>query len=190
MSKRITVPKSTREQVLAEFNHRCALCGEVRPQVHHIDENPGNNDPFNLLPLCPNCHLTDQHNPTKTVDRLKLYFFRRHKDPTILKPQFEPLFSRARFLFVLDEVGTLETLKSLVVELQEFVAVLEMGAFYSSRLNSLLMPSYQIFVDAPDSDVEVERLWREHERQYRDKVQANRDAALKLLVELLRYQKW
>jgi len=26
-------------------------------QVHHIDENPGNNDLENLIPLCAVCHL-------------------------------------------------------------------------------------------------------------------------------------
>ena len=26
-------------------------------QVHHIDENPGNNDLENLIPLCATCHL-------------------------------------------------------------------------------------------------------------------------------------
>jgi len=26
-------------------------------QVHHIDENPGNNDLGNLIPLCAACHL-------------------------------------------------------------------------------------------------------------------------------------
>ena len=48
------------------FNHHCARCGLEcsRPkgsreflQVHHIDENPGNNDLENLIPLCARCHL-------------------------------------------------------------------------------------------------------------------------------------
>lgn len=49
------------------FNHHCAKCGqdcnipngskhEVL-QVHHIDENPGNNAIENLIPLCSRCHL-------------------------------------------------------------------------------------------------------------------------------------
>lgn len=48
------------------FNHHCARCGqncrnarsrEEQLQVHHIDENPANNDPENLIPLCARCHL-------------------------------------------------------------------------------------------------------------------------------------
>ena len=48
------------------FNYFCAKCGincrDVKNkkkvlQVHHIDENPGNNDIENLIPLCATCHL-------------------------------------------------------------------------------------------------------------------------------------
>ncbi|MBF0278608.1 MAG: HNH endonuclease [SAR324 cluster bacterium] len=48
------------------FNYHCARCGKVcnTPsdrkdllQVHHIDENPGNNHFENLIPLCAVCHL-------------------------------------------------------------------------------------------------------------------------------------
>ena len=48
------------------FNHHCARCVKdcSNPsnsrdllQVHHIDENPGNNQLENLIPLCSVCHL-------------------------------------------------------------------------------------------------------------------------------------
>ena len=48
------------------FDFYCARCGkDCRNsknagsvlQVHHIDENPGNNDLENLIPLCATCHL-------------------------------------------------------------------------------------------------------------------------------------
>jgi len=48
------------------FNYYCSRCGkdcrntknaEMVLQVHHIDENPGNNDLENLIPLCASCHL-------------------------------------------------------------------------------------------------------------------------------------
>ena len=48
------------------FDFYCARCGkdcrnskhaQSVLQVHHIDENPGNNDLGNLIPLCAACHL-------------------------------------------------------------------------------------------------------------------------------------
>ena len=48
------------------FDFYCARCGkdcrnsknaESVLQVHHIDEDPGNNDLENLIPLCAVCHL-------------------------------------------------------------------------------------------------------------------------------------
>ena len=36
---------------------RCAICGFDRiVAIHHIDEDHSNNDPINLIPLCPNHH--------------------------------------------------------------------------------------------------------------------------------------
>ncbi len=57
-----TISKYIREL----FNYYCAHCekdcrnfksGESVLQVHHIDENPGNNEIENLIPLCARCHL-------------------------------------------------------------------------------------------------------------------------------------
>ena len=48
------------------FNYHCAKCekdcrktknAQMVLQVHHIDENPGNNALENLIPLCASCHL-------------------------------------------------------------------------------------------------------------------------------------
>jgi hypothetical protein len=42
------------------FNHheeKCIICGEdLGIEVHHYDENRSNNDPSNLVPLCPTHH--------------------------------------------------------------------------------------------------------------------------------------
>ncbi len=57
-----TISRYVRE--LSDFY--CARCGkdcrnsitsESVLQVHHIDENPGNNELENLIPLCSVCHL-------------------------------------------------------------------------------------------------------------------------------------
>src|SRR6185436_5887832 len=118
--KRPAIPTKTRQEVLSEFNHRCAICGADRPHLHHIDEDPTNNEPLNLVPLCPNCHLIDQHNPTAQVDTKKLRLFREFKDPTILKPQFDPLFRRYSFLEQIPETKPVRELQDSVSELIKF----------------------------------------------------------------------
>lgn len=49
MAKREALPTKIRMQILGEYNHKCAICGQANPQVHHIDQNPSNNEIDNLL---------------------------------------------------------------------------------------------------------------------------------------------
>lgn len=42
---------------LQHHAHECAVCGfDKIVAIHHIDENKQNNNPSNLIPLCPNHH--------------------------------------------------------------------------------------------------------------------------------------
>jgi hypothetical protein len=42
---------------LQNNEHKCVVCGfDKIVAIHHIDENKKNNDPSNLIPLCPNHH--------------------------------------------------------------------------------------------------------------------------------------
>ena len=143
--KRRAIPVKIRAEVLREWRHRCAVCGADGPQVHHIDEDHSNNDPANLLPLCPNHHLRDQHDPTSKIAPRKLALFRRYKDPAILSPQFEPLFRRLLFL---DDVGrppsksagalaAVYELEERANELSAFVRALGMGEFYGEQIATL-----------------------------------------------------
>ena len=95
---RESIPKKIKDNLLDEYNHKCAVCGSDRPHIHHVNEDPSDSSINNLLPLCPNCHLSDQHNPTRKIDIPKLQLFRRYKDPVILKPQFDPIYVRQIFL--------------------------------------------------------------------------------------------
>ena len=112
------------------------MCGTYKPHVHHIDDNRNNNDPLNLLPLCPNCHLTDQHNPTTKLEPERLKLFRAHKDPIILTPQFAPLFRRIRFLENVSDSQDVSELQASAGELCRFVSALNMGKFYSEQLEN------------------------------------------------------
>ena len=77
-----TVSKYVREL----FDFYCARCdkdcrnsknADSVLQVHHIDENPGNNKLENLIPLCASCHLKIEkearlHAPYNTI-QLELF---------------------------------------------------------------------------------------------------------------------
>ena len=187
---RIAVPRATRDALFREFNHRCAICGGERPHVHHIDEDPGNSDPLNLLPLCPNCHLRDQHDPTAPMDRDKLRLFRQHRDPMILHERFKPLWARCRFLLKSDSLSR-EDLSAAADELSQFVRALEMGEFYGTRLQGLLSEPPHARVWSSETPQSTFDQWkREETAEYRALVNRNRTEALRLVVELLRYQNW
>jgi hypothetical protein len=187
---RAPIPKQLREQVLAEFNHRCAICGTDRPQLHHIDENPANNDIGNLLPLCPNCHLVDQHNPTAPVDPRKLWLFRRYKDPVILSPQFHPLFLRFAYLLDPDPQVTYDELRNAGVELVAFVNALKMGGFYHVQIANLVVDSSPGLYALDEPPGMTRQRLEQRRVEHLEVLRANRERVIDLIVEMLRYQDW
>lgn len=185
MSKeRITIPRKIREKVLKEFNHRCAICGANNPHLHHIDENPANNGLDNLLPLCPNHHLIDQHDPTNLVPMFKLRLFRKYKDPTILSSEFHPLYERFIFLYDLENYRYNE-LMDKVKELVNFISVLKLGEFYHREIEKLIKFN-EIVALSWDGDRED----KEYKIRFKNKLRDNKEKVTDLVIELLRYQNW
>lgn len=189
--KRVIIPAKVRKTVLSEFNHRCAICGTDKPHLHHIDEDPSNNDPMNLLPLCPNCHLSDHHNPTAHLDPEKLRLFRTYKDPTILIPEFEPLFRRLHFLDRIEDTPAVEELEARINELCAFVYALEMGTFYGKLIEYLTERPKMIPLVSPSGPDQGYSPWvMINQEEYRIKLRQARNRIYDLVVELLRYQRW
>jgi hypothetical protein len=196
------MPTKIRDAVLKEYKHKCAICGVDEPQVHHIDEDPSNNELENLLPLCPKCHLTDQHNPTRKIDIQKLILFRKYKDPAILKPQFDPLYKRQIFLSEVEiNDEPTNSLEQQAHELTYFISFLDMGKFYEEKISQLMRPvgvglvggkSVRILTGEPDPEYEKEykNQKRKSYRKYRQKLVDNKAEIQSLIVELLRYQAW
>ena len=188
---REAIPKVVRDKVLNEYSHRCAICGCDRPHIHHIDEDSSNNEVSNLLPLCPNCHLTDQHNPTRKVEVPKLKLFRSYKDPAILKPQFHPIYQRMSFLNSI-EAGA-ENTNAYELDSKEliaFIAMFEMGGFYSEKIKSLIEAPPVILIGFGGRTEESESESRKYHSGYRNKLISNREHVIKLIIALLRYQGW
>lgn len=187
--RRASIPRAVRDNVLAGFSHRCGICGADNPHLHHIDENPSNNDPHNLLPLCPNCHLNDQHNPTVRIEPERLLLFRKHKDPVILGSQFEPLFRRLRFLDDIADSADVKEFEGKLSELCEFIGALEMGAFYKRSIEKIARrPRYAYSVKLGGPDPKHQAALRRHAQEYRDQLRKVREQIYDLAVELLRYQ--
>jgi hypothetical protein len=187
---RISIPPKTSEKVLKEFNHRCAKCGADNPHLHHIDENPSNNDPLNLIPLCPNCHLIDQHNPTRLVEPGKLSLFRIYKDPTILKPQFQPIFTRLQFFESAQGEFDLEELEQKAIELVEFIFTMEKGEFYGTIIGRAIIPQDLIIqnVSVPRFKNDAHKSQRTIE--YYQNLQKVKGQVYSWVIESLRFQSW
>ena len=58
--------KKLSEKIIIERGEKCERCGRKRDRyernkfwltVHHKDRNPANNNPDNLIVLCPKCHF-------------------------------------------------------------------------------------------------------------------------------------
>jgi hypothetical protein len=193
--KRVAILQKTHDQVLKEYRHRCAKCGGDNPQIHHIDENPANNDPMNLIPLCPNCHLTDQHDPTRAIDPKELGLFRQYRNPMILKPQFHPLFARLKWLDEIREDSDEFELQGRAIELVNFVAGLVMGNFYGKEIAALVFfrseLTYHIGLDFTDAiRVKSPEELLKHAEEYRGQLRAVHDRVYQLAIELLRFQNW
>jgi hypothetical protein len=189
MSKvRLTIPKPIRDAVLKEFRHKCAICGRHSPQVHHLDENPSNNDPLNLLPLCPNCHLQDIHDPTSPPDPLKLKLFRKFKDPLIFDPRFQPIFRRMACLRSVE--WNKPTQASHAEELFKFIEVFQMGEFYRRQIAHLFhFPSAYYrrkLEDAGNPDFS-----KTEDAAFTKAAIAHSIEQIEfLIIEMLRYQGW
>jgi len=191
-SKRTPIPKATSEAVLKEYRHKCALCGRHEPHLHHIDQDPSNNTISNLLPLCPNCHLQDTHNPTSPPDESKLLLFRKYKDPLILDSRFHPIFTRSRFLYDPHSGEKPHRFKYYCNELLDFIVELKMGPFYRKKIADHIGWRFSRYAT---------HLQEQGKNTTKDMVLASPELMIQaqlfcaervepLLVELLRYQDW
>jgi hypothetical protein len=58
MKQRIEIQPEIVARILVASSRTCCVCNEPGKgiQIHHIDEDPSNNDPSNLAVLCFDCH--------------------------------------------------------------------------------------------------------------------------------------
>ena len=111
-------------------------------------------------------------DPTSQLEPKRLVLFRLHKDPTILKPEFEPLSRRLHFLDDIKDSDNVEELKTKVNELCEFVSLLEMGDFYSKQIEKLTKyPAHAYTRKLGGPDPEYTAKVQKHHQEYREQLQ-------------------
>ena len=69
--------KAVSANIKEDRHYCCQGCGQIgnKPRnpltVHHVDYNPANNDPLNLLLLCAKCHLRVQQGRPPYLQRIE-----------------------------------------------------------------------------------------------------------------------
>jgi 5-methylcytosine-specific restriction endonuclease McrA len=54
---RVPIPADVKKKVFQRAGYKCQLCGKsVHPEIHHINRDRSNNNPGNLIVLCPTHH--------------------------------------------------------------------------------------------------------------------------------------
>ena len=193
-------PAKLEERIRREFSYLCAVCGKPWPHIHHIDEDATNNAVENLLPLCPNHHLIDAHNPTGKFNPLQLRLFRKHRDPAILLAQFQAVAERLRFLLEPPSPALpFHVQHANAQDLLLFVKSMKMGNYYSERLRPILdarvrhIPSNattQSTLEAANQMVQAMLQDEKLQTQYCDSLREQTERIVSLVVEQLRFQEW
>ena len=58
-----------RRRILDRDEFRCTRCGRYGIlEVHHVDHDPTNNDPGNLVTRCKGCHIDEHRRPLTATE--------------------------------------------------------------------------------------------------------------------------
>jgi hypothetical protein len=92
--RRVNIPQPIAAQLLFQNRHRCCVCREPRKPVHlhHIDENPANNNPHNLAVLCLDHHsdVTGSQGSGRSYSPEEILLFKRNWEAECDKWQSAP----------------------------------------------------------------------------------------------------
>jgi len=92
---RKTIPALTSKKLFQEADNHCSFCSVndvAALEIHHLDEDPGNNQLGNLIVACANCHAKITHGETSPADvhtkKLQLkWMSQAAKRPTPKRPR-------------------------------------------------------------------------------------------------------
>lgn len=117
MGKRKSLSRSLRARILLRNQHACCICGKSGVQIHHINSDPGDNDPDNLAVLCLE-HHDEATAPGGLTARLRPEEIRQYKEnwENACRDRREK-GARARTAFFMVDYKNAERLRQLFAQL-------------------------------------------------------------------------
>ncbi|QRR36025.1 HNH endonuclease [Hydrogenophaga sp. YM1] len=79
--QRVAIPAEVAADVLFRSDRTCCVCRDRnrKVEIHHLDENPRNNEMGNLIVLCKDCH-SDAHTTHAFARNLNLPLLRKYNE--------------------------------------------------------------------------------------------------------------
>lgn len=157
--KRTPIPKKTAASIMFQTDGICCVCHkEGKPvQIHHIDENPSNNNIENLMTLCLDCHHNTQISGgfTRRLDNEQLKLYRDNWINTISgsRSQLRDEITKSKLkIHHKDEIKPIiiskSTSSTLTQEIRELIK--KIG---KEKISQLLQEAKLIAIDTNDKEM-------------------------------------
>jgi hypothetical protein len=187
--KRVPIPKADAAKVLFSSDRTCCVCrvGGKRVQIHHIDDDPSNNEFSNLSVLCFECHgetqLSGGFGRQFDSEQVRLYRDDWHR---IVADRRVENYRETRD-DIAAEGNQIRYLTSLIETLREKKDYITLANVYDDMDNNQLRDKYiDLALESDDSDWLVIYLRSMQDR--RDLIPA--DVAERRLSDQLTRQDW
>lgn len=148
--RRVQVPQDTASELLFLCDHTCCVCRVTgRPiQIHHLDEDPTNNAPDNLAPLC----LDDHHRTQLSggfARGLSADLLRRYRDDWLTRiakrrDEADRIASQAQAAVAIDRTGEAEDPEPWIDEAPDPTLVSYINGLPSVMVNAFAAKQTQL----------------------------------------------
>ena len=153
--KRVAIPKVDAAKVLFASDRTCCVCrkSEKRVQIHHIDDDPSNNEHSNLAVLCFECHgdtqTTGGFGRQLDAEQVRLYRDDWHRTVAARRVQN---YRDTRDKIEL-EINRIKYATTLVERLRENQDYVTLATIYDDMGNDELRDKYiDLALEGDDSD--------------------------------------
>lgn len=124
--KRTKIPGATEGQLLYKTDYKCCVCNKRGDHIHHLDDNPDNNNIDNLAFLCFQHHneATIKNSLSKTLRKESIIKYRKHHYKVIENKRKRELGSLNKPINKLTEEKLMSVTKTalIIIELENVKA--------------------------------------------------------------------